>query len=251
MRERSPRLGAPNLEREVETRRGDIDHPARRRRALGVDLATPHTSAGGCTWTALLRHDGHSSAAAIGACRYRRLINTEIVFETHAWTEDNERGVATGWGHGRLAQRGEGLARELGERRRDDQISAVFVSDLYRAVQTAELAFEGTQVPILHDWRLRECDYGDLNGRPARDVHSAVQDLEEPYPGGESWVAAMDRVARFVDDLPLRWAGERVLVIGHIATLWGLARRIDGIGLADVRSVSDPWREGWEFTLEV
>lgn len=125
------------------------------------------------------------------------------------------------------------------------------MSDLHRAVQTAEIALEGSGIPVLHDWRLRECDYGDLNGKPAREVHAAVRDLEESYPRGESWVAAMDRVSRFVDDLPLRWDGQRVLVIGHIATLWGLARRIDAVSLSDVRSVSEPWREGWEFTLAV
>lgn len=164
-------------------------------------------------------------------------------------TEDNDRGLATGWGQGRLSKRGEVLARELGERGRGDRIAAVFVSDLYRAVQTAEIAFEGTDLPILHDWRLRECDYGDLNGKPAAEVHNAVRDLDESYPRGESWIMAMERVSRFVDDLALRWNGQRVLVVGHIATLWGLAHRVDGVTLADIRSVSDQWREGWEFRL--
>ena len=108
-------------------------------------------------------------------------------------TEDNDQGLATGWGHGRLSERGEALAQVLGERRRGDGIAAVFVSDLNRAVQTARIAFEGSGIPVLHDWRLRECDYGDLNGRPAAEVHSAVKDLEEPYPRGESWVMAMER----------------------------------------------------------
>ncbi len=44
----------------------------------------------------------------------------EIVFETHSWSEDNERGVATGWLPGRLSDRGRDLAHELGARRRDD-----------------------------------------------------------------------------------------------------------------------------------
>ncbi len=125
----------------------------------------------------------------------------------------------------------------------------MFVSDLDRAVQTAELAFEETGIPVLHDWRLRECDYGELNGRPAVEVHRAVKTLEESFPRGDSWVMAMERVSWFVDDVALRWNGERVLVIGHIATLWGLAHHIDGIPFTSIRSVSDPWREGWEFRL--
>ena len=64
-----------------------------------------------------------------------------IVFETHSLTVDNERGVATGWLGGALSARGTRAREELGERRRDDRIDAVFSSDLARAVETAEIAF--------------------------------------------------------------------------------------------------------------
>lgn len=175
---------------------------------------------------------------------------TEIVFETHSWSEDNDRGVATGWNGGRLSARGEQLARELGERRRDDAIDAVFTSDLRRAVQTAEIAFGNTEITILHDWRLRECDYGDLNGRPSAEVHAAVAGLDERYPNGESWLEAMGRVQRFLSDLPLRWDGRRVLVIGHVATLWGLEHALNRRSLDTIRSAMNPWREGWEFRYE-
>ncbi|MGH3547501.1 MAG: hypothetical protein ACRDQU_05150 [Pseudonocardiaceae bacterium] len=41
-------------------------------------------------------------------------MRTMIVFETHSWSEDNDRGVGTGWLPGRLSERGRELARELG-----------------------------------------------------------------------------------------------------------------------------------------
>ena len=72
----------------------------------------------------------------------------EIVFETHSTSEDNERGVATGWLPGRLSEYGKEQARALGERRRDDGLVAVYTSDLRRAVETAEVAFPGTELPI-------------------------------------------------------------------------------------------------------
>ena len=85
-------------------------------------------------------------------------MSTQIVFETHSTSEDNEAGRATGWLPGRLSSSGHRHARQLGERRRNDGIDAVFTSDLRRAVETAELAFAETSIPVLHDWRLRECD---------------------------------------------------------------------------------------------
>ncbi|WDZ85589.1 histidine phosphatase family protein [Micromonospora cathayae] len=175
---------------------------------------------------------------------------TEIVFETHSWSEDNERGLATGWLPGRLSARGRALAAELGRRRRSDGIVAVFVSDLGRAVETADVAFAGTTIPVLHDWRLRECDYGERNGMPAAELHGRrSRYLDRPYPGGESWRQAVHRVGRFLDDLSLRWAGQRVLVIGHVATRWGLDHRIDGARLEDLVDADFGWREGWEYRM--
>lgn len=171
-----------------------------------------------------------------------------VVFETHSTSEDNEAGIATGWLPGRLSSAGQDQAAALGRRRRKDGIAVVFCSDLQRAVETARIAFDGTSVPILLDWRLRECDYGSLNGAPARQVHGdRPRRLREPYPGGESWLQATDRVGSFVSDLPGRWVGERVLVIGHVATRWGLDRFLDGRELDQLVGEDFSWQEGWEY----
>jgi broad specificity phosphatase PhoE len=176
--------------------------------------------------------------------------NIELLFETHSWSEDNDNGLATGWNNGRLSERGQVLARELGDRRRNDGIAAVFTSDLGRAVETATLAFEGSGIPVLHDWRLRECDYGELNGAPAEEVHAdRRRHLDQPYPRGESWRGAADRVGRFLDDLPTRWSACRVLVIGHVATRWGLDHFINGDRLEDLIAADFAWREGWEYRI--
>jgi len=174
----------------------------------------------------------------------------EIVFETHATTEDNEAGRATGWLPGRLSATGRAQAAALGVRRRADGIDAVFCSDLHRAVETAEIAFDGPGVPVLYDWRLRECDYGKDNGMPVAELHAhRAEHLEVPYPDGESWVEATDRVGRFLADLPSRWEGQRVVVIGHVATRWGLDRFLGGAGLAELESADFAWQPGWEYRL--
>jgi broad specificity phosphatase PhoE len=114
-------------------------------------------------------------------------VTVQIVYETHSISVDNERGVATGWLEGELSERGRELARELAKRRRDDSIDAVFTSDLRRAVETAEVAFADSGIPIHRDWRLRECNYGELNGTPsARLAEEVPRRIDDPYPGGES-----------------------------------------------------------------
>jgi 2,3-bisphosphoglycerate-dependent phosphoglycerate mutase len=142
------------------------------------------------------------------------------------------------------------MAAELGRRRRDDGIMAVFASDLRRAVETAEIAFGGSDIPVFLDWRLRECDYGVCNGAPAVNVHDRRPEyLDQPYPGGESWRQAVHRVARFLADLPIRWEGQRVLVIGHVATRWALDHLINDVPFEQLAAQEFCWREGWEYEM--
>jgi 2,3-bisphosphoglycerate-dependent phosphoglycerate mutase len=174
----------------------------------------------------------------------------ELVFETHSMTVDNEQGRATGWRPGQLSEQGRAQAQRLGERRADDGISAVFSSDLARATETATVALGTSGIPVLHDWRLRECDYGARNGMPVAELHAGRRGhLDRPYPGGESWRQAVARVGRFLGDLPLRWDGQRVLVIGHVATRWGLDHFLRGTSLEELMEQDFAWQEGWEYRL--
>jgi alpha-ribazole phosphatase/probable phosphoglycerate mutase len=175
-------------------------------------------------------------------------VSVEVVFETHATSEDNEAGIATGWLPGRLSAAGREQARELGERRRDDGIAVVITSDLRRAVETAEVAFGGSALPIVPDARLRECNYGELNGTAKPLEHRAAH-IDLSYPGGESWRQAAERVAGFLEELRSDRNGERVLVIGHVAA-W-LALEVVAIGreLDEVMAEPFTWRPGWEYVL--
>lgn len=174
-----------------------------------------------------------------------------LVFETHSLTVDNECGVATGWLGGELSITGRALARDLGERRRSDEIDAVFASDLARAVETVDLAFGGTDVPVTLDWRLREVDYGDLSGAPADLIAGErARRVDVPFPGGESYRDAVRRVASFLDDVRAEPPGARILVVGHTATRWALDHLLHGQPLEQVVTAPFDWREGWEYTVD-
>jgi broad specificity phosphatase PhoE len=139
---------------------------------------------------------------------------------------------------------------ESRKRRRNDRIQVVFASDLRRAVETAEIAFGDTPIPILHDWRLRECDYGERNGAAREELDSTrAEHLDHPYPAGESWRQATQRVKHFLDDLGVRWKSSRVLVIGHVATRWGLEHYLNGVPLEDLVGAQFTWQPGWEYSL--
>jgi broad specificity phosphatase PhoE len=174
----------------------------------------------------------------------------DLVFETHATTTDNEVGVATSWSHGRLSERGRAQARELGRRRRGEGVAAVFASDLGRAVETVELAFAGSGIPVHLDARLRECDYGVWNGMPVTLLErQRSRRIGTPFPGGESYLQVVDRVAGFLEDLAGGWQGTRVVVVGHSATRWALDHLLAGATLDDLVTAPFDWRPGWPYTL--
>ena len=177
-------------------------------------------------------------------------MGVDVVFETHSWSVDNDRGVATGWLDGALSPRGRVLAAELGQRRRSDGLERVFTSDLGRAVETAEIAFGGTGIPVIQEWRLRECDYGTLNGvcRARTDVGWPSR-IDEPHPDGESWQEAVLRVEGFLRELALTREGERVLIIGHMATWYALEHVVHGTALVELWQSDFRWREGWAYVL--
>jgi 2,3-bisphosphoglycerate-dependent phosphoglycerate mutase len=175
-------------------------------------------------------------------------MSVEVVFETHATSEDNEAGIATGWLPGRLSPTGREQARELGVRRLDDGLAVVFTSGLLRAVETAEIAFAGSPLPVVSDARLRECNYGELNGTAA-PLHDRAAHIDVPYPSGESWRQAVERVASFLDELRAERGGERVLVIGHSATRLGLEVVANGGRLEELVGTPFAWQPGWDYRL--
>ncbi|WP_374970266.1 histidine phosphatase family protein [Terrabacter sp. BE26] len=105
-------------------------------------------------------------------------MSVQLVYETHSVTEDNEL-------PGRLSEHGRMLAAELGRRRPAGGFAAVYSSDLARAVETAELAYAGSGVPLHADARLRECDYGALNGCSVAELaRLRPRHVDAPFPGG-------------------------------------------------------------------
>ncbi|MDT0346913.1 histidine phosphatase family protein [Streptomyces litchfieldiae] len=174
----------------------------------------------------------------------------EVIYEAHSTTTDNEAGISTGWLQGHLSEQGRREARELGERRGRQDIAAVFTSDLNRAVETARIAFPDGRPPLHQDARLRECDYGDLNGHPSHLVAARrARHLDEPFPGGQSYRQVLAATDAFLQDLARDWDGRRVLLIAHTANQWALDCLLAGAPPLDSLRTPFAWQPGWTYTL--
>lgn len=176
---------------------------------------------------------------------------TTIVFETHAASLDNEAGIASGHLDVDLSPLGRQQAQELGERYANVAVASVVCSDLRRSFRTAEIAFGSSGVPILRDRRLRECDYGDLTGYPV-DIMERERSgrLHHPFPNGESYSQAMERVRALLVELVDGYAGQIVLIVGHRATFYSLEHLLGGLQLLPAIEAPWIWQPGWTYQVK-
>lgn len=114
----------------------------------------------------------------------------------------NAAGRITGWSDVELTPRGVAQARAAGALLSGVGFDAVWSSDLRRAADTARIALsEATPDP-----RLRELDFGELDGKPWSAIESwagrQAGDLDTfGAPGGESLQDLTARVRHFLDAL--------------------------------------------------
>ncbi|MFC6021843.1 histidine phosphatase family protein [Plantactinospora solaniradicis] len=176
-----------------------------------------------------------------------------LVYFVHGTTVDNENGVATGWRHGELSAKGLSESCALSRVVSGSTFSAIYSSDLRRALKSATLVF-GDRYDIFPDGRLRECDYGQMTGSPVRLIQSVMVDsISRPFPGGESYKSVEDRVARFLEDLIRKWRTGRIGMVGHQGPQLALEVLLQGKSWEqaideDWRRSGD-WQPGWEYSL--
>lgn len=173
-----------------------------------------------------------------------------IIFEAHGTTFDNEGHVSSGHFDVELSPLGENQAKELGQRYLNKKLDAIFCSDLQRSYKTAAIAF-GDKFPIIRDSRLRECDYGDLTRHTSREVEpKKTNHIKVPFPNGESYDQAAERIKSFLKELLKKHDGKQVMIIGHRATQYGLEHWINGVPLERAISSKWSWQPGWIYYFE-
>jgi broad specificity phosphatase PhoE len=174
-----------------------------------------------------------------------------VVFETHATSLDNERGLASGWFDVDLSRLGIQQARELGARYAESRFAAIFCPYLRRAYRTATIAFGQRDFPIIRDRRLRKCDYGELTRSPLAEVELAKPaHVTTPFPGGESYQQAAARIGDFLRELVPQYCGTSILIIGCRATHYGLEHWLNQIPLTQAVTAPFIWQPGWIYTLD-
>lgn len=175
----------------------------------------------------------------------------KITYFVHSITKDNEEGLATGWMQGELSEEGVKRAKALGKDLQKLKFDAVFCSDLDRAIQSTELFFGG-KLPVFIDWRLRECNYGEWDGRPASKFKKNREQeyIDTAYPSGESYKDVENRIKSFLNDLDQLEFGH-IAIVAHQAPQLSLDVLLKGQSwqeaIANDWRKTGTWQPGWEY----
>jgi broad specificity phosphatase PhoE len=128
-----------------------------------------------------------------------------------------------------LSDTGHGQAEGLGRWFADsaEQPTVLWTSPYVRARQTADglLQAAGLDVPVVADERLREREFGVLDGLTRKGITAQFAAESERRarlgkfyhrpPGGESWSDVLLRLRAAIDEMRLEAAGERVVLVAH------------------------------------
>lgn len=177
-------------------------------------------------------------------------MTVKITYFVHGTTTDNETHLATGWLPGELSDKGKEQAIDLARQTEGKHFDVVFCSDLQRAIDSAQLGF-GDKYEILQDERLRECSYGDMNGKPHTFKDNMQDYVDTPFPNGESYKDVEKRIASFIEFLKQNYDGKHIAIVAHQAPQLALdvllrGRTWDQAIDEDWRKTK-AWQAGWEY----
>lgn len=173
---------------------------------------------------------------------------TRLYLIRHGQSAGNAEGRFGGHGPTPLSELGQRQAELTAEALAKENISAVYSSDLYRAVQTAEPLSRLVGVPVLTKHAFRERHVGVLEGltfdeskqHHPKDYYALVnRNFHHVITGGESYRQLVKRAMNEVWEILRKHQGERVAVFSHTGAICFMTLHLMGAIRRDTKQT--PW----------
>ena len=163
---------------------------------------------------------------------------TRLLLVRHGQTDWNYEGRYQGQADPPLNHQGRTQAQALAAQLTGEPLSAIYSSDLHRALETAQIIARGLAVPIQVDARLREIKLGRWEGMLYADIQAQYPALwwareQDPVhvraPDGENVAELTKRVYEMANEISARYTSGQVLVVTHGLVISVLKCRVLGI----------------------
>ncbi len=171
----------------------------------------------------------------------------ELYIVRHGQTPWNAARKIQGSTDIQLLEEGREMAKITGEawKAAGLKFDAVYSSPLNRAYETAQLVSGYTGLPIIRDERLRELNFGILEGQTYLHLYDVAYDaahgsffsrpeLYETPENGESLEEICGRGKDFLTDIVSKHGdGQRILIVAHGAMNKAILKNIRGLEIKD------------------
>jgi len=133
-----------------------------------------------------------------------------------------------------LNDKGREQAKKTASLLKNKNLEMIFSSDLHRAKETAEIVAEEIgKIEIKYDSRLRETNFGDIQGlnpeeRRKLDIDECITNHDIPFPNGESFNQLSSRAFDFLKYLVENYSYDRVGISTHGGLIGNVRSKLTG-----------------------
>lgn len=173
---------------------------------------------------------------------------TKLFLIRHGQSAGNAEGRFGGHGPTPLSELGRYQAEVTAEALAKEGVTAIFSSDLLRAVQTAEPLSKLLDIPILKTKAFRERNVGVLEGltfdeskaKHPKDYYALVnRNVHHVITEGESYRHLLRRATTELWDILRNHQGQRIAVFSHTGAICFLTLHL--MGAINRRTKQTPW----------
>lgn len=173
---------------------------------------------------------------------------THVVIIRHGQSQGNAEGRFGGHTDTPLSARGHKQAAATARALGAEKFSAIYTSDLPRAIETATPLADFTAAPLITTDALRERSVGVMEGltfEEAAEQHPEQyqallrRDFDHVLLGGESYRQTLDRASRLLDEAVEQHKGGRIALFAHTGTICILILHI--MGALDAPELKPVW----------
>lgn len=169
--------------------------------------------------------------------KHTKKSGNKFIFVRHGEAESNANNVINSDPSVQvhLTDKGRKQAEEVA--RKIGRADVIYCSPYLRTKETAEIILKniGIEGNITEDVRLRELEFGDLNGKPFTEFleyeEKHINSYDAPLPGGESYNDAKKRIGEFLYEIDKKHQNQTIVVVTHGMGVEAVSAVIEGADL--------------------
>lgn len=168
-------------------------------------------------------------------------LNNEYILMRHGESDSNVLSIVSSSPEKtsiKLTKKGKEEVLKSAKELKKKKIDLIISSPLQRTIETAEIVADYCGASYETDERLREYDFGTMNGRPLEEFLNFAGSVENRFvmspEEGETMADIKKRVLNFIADIEKKYKGKKILIVSHADPLFMIQGVLTGMDKKDL-----------------